>query len=329
MASFSPLTPSGGVAPYAYLITSGTLPAGLSLNTSTGAVTGTPSATYATANVVFAVQDANGVVASTTSNVNFTVAAVSTVITATANPTNQPPYTHALSGAIAMASFSPLTVSGGTPPYTYSVTQNPNYLNPTTPSALPPGLSFNTSTGVVTGTPSVMAGTTPGLWYALFSVMDANNVVASVTKPNVTAVYNYNDVNFKVLPARRLYPNPVTGTVGGVLVPSTWWPSASNETYTYAEAVTLCSGTINGLTGWRMPTVTEMQLLFDYYGTTLVGLPAYGWFLGTTWGTGVGNAGAARPPAPAGSAYAVNLAGGNGPVSLFADTTRLLATCVR
>ncbi len=75
MASFSPLTPSGGATPYTYSITSGTLPAGLSLNVSTGAVTGTPTATYATANVVFSVKDANNVVASTTSNVNFTVAA--------------------------------------------------------------------------------------------------------------------------------------------------------------------------------------------------------------------------------------------------------------
>jgi hypothetical protein len=73
MASFSPLTPSGGVAPYTYSVTSGTLPAGLSLNTSTGAVTGTPSATYASANVVFSVQDANGVVANTSSSVSFSV----------------------------------------------------------------------------------------------------------------------------------------------------------------------------------------------------------------------------------------------------------------
>ena len=67
MASFSPLTPSGGATPYTYSITSGTLPAGLSLNASTGAVTGTPIALYIAANVVFSVQDANSVVASTTS----------------------------------------------------------------------------------------------------------------------------------------------------------------------------------------------------------------------------------------------------------------------
>lgn len=73
MTSFSPLTASGGATPYTYSITSGTLPAGLSLDTGTGAVTGTPAATYTSANVVFSVKDANNVVASTTSSVSFAV----------------------------------------------------------------------------------------------------------------------------------------------------------------------------------------------------------------------------------------------------------------
>jgi xyloglucan-specific exo-beta-1,4-glucanase len=73
MSSFSPLTPSGGAAPYTFSITSGTLPTGLNLDLSTGEVRGTPIATYTAANVVFSVQDANYVVASTTSTVSFSV----------------------------------------------------------------------------------------------------------------------------------------------------------------------------------------------------------------------------------------------------------------
>ena len=76
MASLSPLTPSGGATPYTYSYT-GTLPAGLSFDTSTGAVTGTPTATSATASRVFSVKDANNVLASTTSTVSFTVSAAS------------------------------------------------------------------------------------------------------------------------------------------------------------------------------------------------------------------------------------------------------------
>ena len=72
MASFSPLTPSGGATPYTYSYT-GTLPAGLSFSTSTGFVTGTPTAAIAAADVVFSVRDANNNYAITTISVRFSV----------------------------------------------------------------------------------------------------------------------------------------------------------------------------------------------------------------------------------------------------------------
>ena len=161
MTSFTPLTPSGGTGSYTYSY-GGTLPAGLSLDTSTGAVTGTPTATYATASVVFSVQDANAVVANTTSTVSFTVGAASATITAIATTTAQ-----SLTVGTAMASFSPLTASGGATPYTYSVTTG----------TLPAGLSLNVTTGAVTGTPT----TTSAAADVVFSVKDANNAVASTT----------------------------------------------------------------------------------------------------------------------------------------------------
>ena len=139
MASFTPLTASGGATPYTFGYT-GTLPAGLNFNTSTGAVSGTPTATYATADVVFSVKDANNVVASTTSTVSFTVGAA---ITATADTTAQN-----LTVGTAMASFTPLTASGGATPYTFSYT-----------GTLPAGLNFDTSTGAVSGTPTATYAT--------------------------------------------------------------------------------------------------------------------------------------------------------------------------
>ena len=158
MTSFTPLTPGGGATPYTYSY-GGTLPAGLSFDTSTGAVTGTPTATYTTANVVFSVQDAHGVVANTTSTVSFTVGAASPTITATATTTAQ-----SLTVGTAMTSFSPLTPSGGAAPYTYSITSG----------TLPAGLSLDASSGAVTGTPSATYTTAN----VVFSVKDANNVVA-------------------------------------------------------------------------------------------------------------------------------------------------------
>ena len=47
MTTFTPLVASGGSGGYVYSYT-GTLPAGLNYNTSTGAITGTPTATFST-----------------------------------------------------------------------------------------------------------------------------------------------------------------------------------------------------------------------------------------------------------------------------------------
>ena len=157
MASFSPLTPGGGAPPYTYSY-AGTLPPGLSFNTSTGVVTGTPTAIYATANLIFSVQDANNVVASTTSTVSFTVRPAANI---SATPSTAARH---LNVGTTMASFSPLTPSGGATPYTHSYV-----------GTLPTGLSFDTSTGVVTGTPTTIYATAN----LVFSVQDANNVVAS------------------------------------------------------------------------------------------------------------------------------------------------------
>ena len=144
-----PITVTGGTAPYTFSIGSGTLPAGLTLNTSTGAVTGTP-----TASGTFTIQvtDANGVVGSGTCSI--TIVGIPQV---TCSATN--------SGEVGVPFNSgPVTVTGGTAPYTFSIGSG----------TLPAGLTLNTSTGAVTGTPTA-AGT------FTIQVKDANGVVGSGT----------------------------------------------------------------------------------------------------------------------------------------------------
>ena len=122
---------SGGVSPYNFTITAGTLPAGLNLNSSTGAVSGTPTAGGAFNFTVTATDSASATGARAYS---LTVSAPTIAISPASLPagTEFTAYSQTVSG------------SGGTAPYSFAVTSG----------ALPGGLSLNTSTGVLSGTPT-------------------------------------------------------------------------------------------------------------------------------------------------------------------------------
>ena len=122
--SSGPMQVSGGTGPYIFSIV-GTLPAGLSLNTSTGEITGT-----ATASGSFSVKvmDASGV-SSTNCNINI-----------------NPPLTvscgaNSIGEVGVLFDSGPMQVTGGAAPYTFSIIRT-----------LPPGLTLNPSTGAITGT---------------------------------------------------------------------------------------------------------------------------------------------------------------------------------
>jgi hypothetical protein len=133
---------SGGFAPYTFSIIGGALPPGLSLNPTTGAITGTPT-TAGTYNYTVEVADATaspGSLAGTiTSNCSITIAPIPQSLTIKCP---------AGTGTVGGYYSSSATVIGGTGPYTFSIASG----------ALPAGLTLNTSTGAVTGTPT-KAGT--------------------------------------------------------------------------------------------------------------------------------------------------------------------------
>jgi outer membrane autotransporter protein len=127
----------GGVAPYAFALTTGTLPAGLALDAATGRLSGTPTAVGTVAFSVTATDSTTGTPASVTQAYTLSVAAPVLTLTPATLP----------AGVFANAYQQQLSSSGGTAPYTYAVTTG----------ALPGGLVLAAS-GALTGTPSAAGG---------------------------------------------------------------------------------------------------------------------------------------------------------------------------
>lgn len=129
-------TATGGTGPYTWSVTSGALPAGLTLNTSTGAIAGTPT-TAGTS--TFTLQVADSASATDTQSLSITVSATGTLaVTTTAFPV-----------AVVGSGFSgTLLATGGTAPYVWSIISG----------GLAGGLTLDTATGVISGTPTA-AGT--------------------------------------------------------------------------------------------------------------------------------------------------------------------------
>ena len=124
------ITATGGTAPYTYAVTSGALPAGLTLSTG-GALTGTPTVNGSFSFTVRAT-DAQGYSGSRAYTLVIAVPAIALA-----------PNTLA-SGRQNVAYSRTITASGGTAPYTYAVTAG----------ALPAGLTLSTG-GTLAGTPTV------------------------------------------------------------------------------------------------------------------------------------------------------------------------------
>ena len=185
-------TASGGTAPYTWSVTGGSLPAGLTLNASTGAVTGTPTANGTSAFTLVATDSVGGVATQSES----VVVTPAPTVTSTA-----------LSGGeVGVAYAATPAVSGGTAPYTWSVTGG----------SLPAGLTLNTSTGAVTGTP-----TTHGTSAFTLSVTDS--LGATATQSESVHIVSAPTVTSAVLPGGEvgvLYA--ATPTVIHGTAPYTW-----------------------------------------------------------------------------------------------------------
>jgi hypothetical protein len=157
------LTATGGITPYTWAISAGSLPTGLSLNSSTGAITGTPTAA-GTFNFTAKVTDSETPQVSVSANLSITIIAQLAITT---NALPQGVVNTAYSGAT-------LQATGGVTPYTWSISSG----------SLPPGLILNGSTGAITGTP-----TSAGTFNFTAKVVDSGTPQQNATK-NLSIVVN-------------------------------------------------------------------------------------------------------------------------------------------
>src|SRR5713101_6750442 len=187
------LAATGGVSPYAWSVTVGTLPAGLTLS-SAGAISGTPTA-YGTSSFTVQAKDSQNFAATANLSIKINPAPVSVTTTSLPN------------GIVNSSYSATLQSTGGATPITWSVTAG----------SLPTGLVL-AANGAITGTP-----TTAGTANFTVQAADSGTPQQKVTKALSITVVQQLVVTNNSLPTgavNSVYSAPLQSTGG--TSPVTW-----------------------------------------------------------------------------------------------------------
>ena len=205
---------SGGVAPYVWSVAAGSIPSGLSLSTSTGLLSGTPT-TPGTYNFTIGVVDQS----KQTDSVAYTIAIVAplSITTATTLP----------GGVVGAAYTQTFAATGGSSPYQWSVSTG----------TVPTGLTLNASTGSLAGTP-----TAAGIFN--FTIRVADVAVRSATATFTIVVSAALSITTTSLPGATVGTayNQALALAGGA-APVTW----SIASGALPAGIALNPGSLNGI----------------------------------------------------------------------------------
>jgi len=223
------ITVTGGTAPYKYSASG--LPSGLLIGSSTGAVTGKPTAAGAVT-VGITVTDSSRSTETATSNLQITIAAATAPSTLSVTTTSLP------GGTAGSAYSGSIAATGGTKPYTFSA------------SGLPSGLSIGSSTGAITGTPTAAGTATVAI------------KVTDSTKPTAQSVTS--NLQIAIAAATGASKLAITttslpGGTAGVAYTGTVTASGGTTPYTFSASGLPSGLTISSSTGAITGSTTTVE----------------------------------------------------------------------
>jgi hypothetical protein len=180
------ISAAGGVPPFVFSATGGSLPPGLSLDSGSGSISGTPTAAGAFAFTAGATDVAK---TTATANVSITIAAGLTIGNSTSLP-----------DATAGSSYNQtLTASGSTGTVTWSIASG----------TLPVGVSLNSTTGVLSGTPTQV-----GSFNFTIAATDGSQQVASAAFSLNVKLAPLPQITISGMPANVPADQQLTAAVG-------------------------------------------------------------------------------------------------------------------